>query len=266
MALDELIPVIVQYGNNAIYDFETKVYADIASAVTSRKPIVVDAERFTHLKEDEVRKAIALEVAGIVGDRPALIQSRKHYMSGLCYDRPEVTMVTFDAHNDSERDNDYGYTYFNGSFLDFRKGRSFALGTYVKTNSSKTKPVSPGRSARQAMRIVGDVYLSLDVDAYSKQVTEAFKVENNLTLFDALKKSLGLRTNFRERDVLDISRCIAKNANVVGLDISEYVPEMEIPPYVETEKDLANLDPDTLPTVRVLKDYLRNVCSEMYRK
>lgn len=266
MALEELLPVMVRYENNALGDFEMRIYSDIASAVTSRKPIVVDAERFTHLKEDEVRKAIATEVANIVGDEPALILARKHYMTGLCYDRSDVTMVTFDAHNDSERDNDYGLTYFNGSFLDFRKGNSFALGTYVKTNSLKTKPVSPNKSARQAREITGDVYLSLDIDAYSTKVTKAFKVENNLTLFDALKKVVGMRTNFREEDVLDISRYIARNTNVVGLDISEYIPEKEIPSYVRTEEDLANLSPDVLPTVRVLKDYLRNVCAEMYRK
>lgn len=266
MALDELIPVMVRYENNVLGDFEMKVYADIASAVTTKEPIVVDAERFTHLKEDEVRKSIALEVARIVGDRPALIQSRKHYMTGLCYDQPDITMVTFDAHNDSERENDFGYTYFNGSFLDFRKGRSIILGTSTDSNSTKASHYDVKRSARKADSITGDVYLSLDIDAYRTDVTRAYKVDNILTLRDGIKRIFGLSSNFTEKDVLDMSRSIARNANVVGLDISEYVPEMEIPSYVETEKDLADLNPDALPTVRVLKDYLRNVCAEMYRK
>lgn len=255
----------------ALQNIEISAYSDIASAVSSKEPIILQNDN--DWSKADIRPDLVAKIAEHANKGPSLILGLYHYGGGLVYNTPDTAFVTFDAHNDSYVDQEFK-DYANGSFLAFREGPSFVMGTNVWSNDkNKVAWAKPKNSESLIEKIPENIVLSLDIDCYDKNVTNAFRYSNEFHIFEGLVKKLGGTTHFSEQDVLNLTSKIIEGRNVKALDISEYNPfqELEIPQVGLTSqsldsvtKSLKEIDTNSLPTVGLLKRYVDHAVDKMY--
>ena len=235
MTLDDFVTVIVPHNRR-----QEEIYHDIVTSVGLPPPIVVGSTD----KEDIARK-----VAALVGERRSVTIGRKHYICAFCYNDEETALVTFDA------DTDYPFygnladsplSFGNGTFLNERQGMTYILGSNVKSDNQRVK-VYPPRKIEKVLKedIPEQVFLSLDIDVFDKEVTEAHD-RPHYDVIKRLERALGIKTHLSFEEVLALSQQLLRGRTLVGVNIAEYDPQLEQPPY---------------KTAELLKRYLKGVLS-----
>ncbi|MBU1199312.1 MAG: hypothetical protein KKF46_04305 [Nanoarchaeota archaeon] len=191
-----------------------------------------DAQDYSNFKENSAR-----EVARLVGDEPSLIIGLEHYNITFCYNQPDVDLVTFDAHKDSFFPETNYPEFTDGSFLRWRKGKTYILGAGGWTSDKKIKGFSKRRINKVLKENLSDkIFLSLEIDVFNENVTTAHHCPD-----ESFFRKLGFGKRLDYDPVSDLSKELIKNRNLAGINIAGYDPLLDKPGF---------------KTAEMLKDYL----------
>jgi len=227
MLSKDFIPVIVPRT-----ELERQVYSDIIISSGLGTPVVVEHyPKYESGYTTEEKIAAARKVADTVGEKRSVTIGYPHYLMAFLYDGKDA--IIFDRHNDgynaSERSDFNG-----GNFLLKRKGRKFILGSQgIDTSRGEIKEYSP-RKARKSLReicqmLAEEVLLSMDVDVLSGSATRAHGYGDNI--FENLMEIFGIKLHMDFEEVLSMSEELSKTRKLIGINISQYSPMLEGPPY-----------------------------------
>ncbi len=251
MELTDFIPVIVPYS-----PLEREVYRNILMGAGLSEPVFIDPREFvekpSHSEEEELNKlALSQRVAEVVGEQKAVIIGEEHNLIAFCYNDESTTLLTFDKHDDSyvfDKRPEFG----NGNFLTRREGDTHILGYkgWGKPTSKRVRAYSPRKIQEVLDADISDrIFLSLDIDVFNTSVTTAHN-DPPSELLDPLCKLFNYEGHLSFGQVLALSKELVSGRELVGLNIAEYRPGMEEPPY---------------KTAEMLRDYIHAVLTESIR-
>ncbi len=228
MTLDDFVAVNVYYD-----EAQRDVYKQILAEVGISDIVELKVWRDDAKLDQECKLSLAQQVAIAVHEKPSVILGQMHYLSAFCYNDGKTDMVIFDSHNDSwGRSNNFN----NGSFINWRAGKTYVVGSdFTYTENDRLKIFSP-READEILkeRISDNVFLSLDIDVFSRTTTWAHHWVEERGSFSSLSPE----------QVATLSGKIIKNRKLLGVNIAEYDPNLELPPY---------------KTAKIITDYLKVV-------
>ena len=240
MELSDFVTVIVPFTySQQQLDTQIAVYMDILSGVGLPKPQIVSAN-------NKSQEDIACEVAEIVGEDRSVSISPKHYIAAFCYNDGETAFVTFDSHRDYYIT--MHPTFGNGSFLRYRNGEIYIVGSdmeFIGPNPPKQIKVYPPKKIDRVIQadIPPKIFLSLDIDVFDEEVTKAHNWPHD-GLVERFERAIGIKTHLSFEEVLTLSQQLLQGRTLMGVNIAEYCPQLEQPPY---------------KTAELLKQYLRAV-------
>lgn len=248
MELSDYLTVIVPLNS-----MEQEVYRDIIVSCGLNEPVVVDTGKHISKLGNEYfmnLESVAKEVAATVGNKKSIIIGHNHSNIAFCY--PDVSLVTFDSHNDSLPFD--SWEFGDGYFLNKRQKDTYILGCNVKSNLPRVKNYPPRKVDRiLEVALPKNIFLSLDIDVFNLSVTKAHGYTGvHHSIMQDVARAFGHEFHLSFQKVLDLSLGIVEgmveSRNVVGINIAQYSPRLEGEPY---------------PTADILKQYLGIVIDQV---
>lgn len=223
MELSDYVTVSVPYNET-----EEKVYREIIVSCRLNEPAVFYVNNHSDLK------TIAKQVASTVVNRKSVIIGHNHSNIAFCY--PKDTLITFDSHNDSFYLMD-DYEFNGACFLNTREKDTYILGCGIRSDRSNIRNFPPRKvDSILDANLPRNIFLSLDIDAFNLSVTDAHNyTSTHKSPIENMARSLGREFHLSFQKVLDLSLCLTKDRNLVGINIAEYAPEREGKPYHTAE-------------------------------
>ena len=186
-------------------------------------------------------KDAAEEVASYAKDIPAVLLTDEHSDIAFWHNEPDVGLVVFDRLVDDHHEYDYvGITSSN--FLNHRRGKVYVVGSKEKPRNKLIRVYSPDdaegiiKQQSPEEQLPDKILLSLDIQAFGSDVTQAHYYTPPGFLERAVDSLRGKKTTLSDEDVTSLSIQLAKHRQLLGINISGYIPSMEKFSYPTSDK------------------------------
>lgn len=214
---------------------EEEVYTKILKSV-GLKPFIVEASKYNAGNRYD-KKRLAEDIAHIIGQKKSVTLGRWHSIMAFLYNNEDTSSVIFDAHCDAIQIPEAPY-FNDGNFLTERKGETHIIGTSIKPLGRESKiKVYPRIKMRQALNRISseNFFLSLDIDVFSRNVTNAHHYPHNGLLERIGGKLFGYDGHLSFEEVLNLSEELIAGKNLLGVNIAGYNPMLEDSDYRTAE-------------------------------